>query len=532
MSKRYKNRKKTSTPSPTAFPPHAAAESSLAAHGGTRAATMLGAYEAARPGRNLRHVLYWTQLDPAHELDAYDLDILWRTARSLYGSCPEIRKLVKDIVRLTGQLTPLPRTQDEEWNREARRVFLARTKLPGTFDLSGKLNWASALSWLERRAALDGDAFVVLTRAADGGAAFQFIQAPHVWGDGDGFILGVKRNENGRAIAYRLRKTGESPSVVLPARAVLHYLHEPEPGAVRGVPDVIAALCAAADVDVANFYHKEGIKYAASFGLVESVSTDKHEESLAEKLAKRNTPQPIGTSKSNVELSAVMDGLKHVVLPEGHSLDLLHDNRPSPEARAFVQDLTRAIAYSTGLDPEMVYQLNALTSAAARTMLEKHKEWVADRHRDAEVPLTRMYQYVIACEMHCGRLRRCNDPQWGLVQWVGDTDKTLDVGRVGNLMMELINCGLVDAEQFTLAMSGQTPVEIAESNAHWKAHVAAIAGEYGLSVADIMPGRTGSTSPTNAAQPRDIYPADPDPEPTDEGIQADTTKNNNQTPKQ
>lgn len=477
---------------------------------------MLGGYEAARhDGR--RAATFWPTLDARHEVDEADLCELWRRARSLYANCSEIRMLVKAMVGLCGYLMPFPRTQDDEWNKEAREVFLARVGNPKVFDRAGKLSWRTAQLWLERWAIVDGDAGTALTTAADGRAAFAFFRAAQIWTAGQpGFFQGVLLDAHGAPTRFCLHDFSTNAPRTVPARSFLHYMHEKDPARVRGVTELSAAIADGKDISEINGYSKGSVKLAASFGLVEEKPLEDKAPGMGAALAARKKGAVALPPEEAPPLK--VDGIQVVSLAPGRRVTTIHDTRPSNEVRSFIKDLIRSIAYSVGLDPEVVFFLCDMGSAGTRLSLEKLKDWVEQRMLDREEWCHAAYVYVLAHEMAAGRLRRCTDPAWWNVKWVSRTDKSIDLGRVGSLKINLIRECLADADSFTLATEGMTVEQIAERRAHSLERIEAICAKHGRTMQEVMPGSLGSAVParqgeSNSLPAHGLHDDEPEPEP-------------------
>lgn len=483
-------------------------------------AEMHGGYAIEESG--IRRAVFWPSFDPKQELTRWDLETQWRFARYLYANFSEIKALVKAMVRATGVLMPNPRTTDREWNVLARAAFLRRVMNPRTYDRAGKLNWVTGQLWIERHAVKEGDNLTVLVRSKSGNAQAAFYAAPQIGnppGAGENWVDGVKMGADGAAVAYCVRNYSGGDSVAVPAASAFLYGHDMEPEAARCGSELVTALDDASDVYETKQYTKTGLKAAAAFAFVETMPSGGKAAVLAENRRREAAGLPPIEPKG-VEVA----GSKVLVLEEGHKLETLHDSRPSNESRAFNKDLIRSLAYSVGLDPELVYYLADMSSASVRLSLGNLKEWRDLRIADRKPWASMQWRYFIADEMRHGRLRRCRDRHWGDVEWVNMPDKTIDRGREANAVISLTREGLADVDSYLLAAEGMTFLDLVERRAHALGEARVIAEAHGCTLEELFPGAVGSVPPSTRGAAHGESPyheagidIEPESAPEDEG---------------
>lgn len=425
----------------------------------------------------------------------------WRLisrARSLEFNSPEVRAAVKTIGMLVGTLKPLPCTRDEEWNRLAADAFARRTGNPRVFDHSGALNFAQLQTYAEERAVVDGDVLIVFTRTPDGGGGVCVYPADQLQSEkfGDGVIT----TKGGRPVAYAVR--GESGDWKVGVDQAHLYKHNPDPTDPRGLTDLVACITTAQDLYELNSFNKQAVKLAASLGLIETVDVNTQRPGVQDLLLLRNGAALGGEDSGSGETPAppppppplVVDGMKAVTLTPGHKLETVHDTRPSTEVRNFAKDLVDAIAYSVGLDPEILYRAKEMGSASVRFVIAKAKDWARPRIADKELLCTRIWRHVIACEVASGRLRPCRDyeGEWD-VKWVGTGKWSIDLGRDAASAINLINSGLMSANDYTLETTGMTRAEILEEAAKDYAAGKEVCERMGVTLQELFPGLPGQT---------------------------------------
>lgn len=160
-------------------------------------------------------------------------------ARSLFYNSPEVRAAVKTLAMLVGELKPLPRTGDEEWNKLALDAWTRRTSTPA-FELTRTLNFGQLQNYAEECAIVDGDCLIVLTTDKTGGGVAVY-PAAMVRGGEDG--SGVELDAYGRAAYYIIQSQGKETRV--PAANCVLYRHSPDPTDPRGLTDLVSAITTA-----------------------------------------------------------------------------------------------------------------------------------------------------------------------------------------------------------------------------------------------------------------------------------------------
>lgn len=454
--------------------------------------------EALRPDPG--GLLCWPTLDVRREVTPWAQQALCRAARALYFNCGRIRKAVEMVVNLQGWAMPQPCTQDEDWNRLARRTFLRHVMNPSFFDTSGQLNFVTAQLWMEQNRCIDGDALCVLTRHGDR-AAFSFYKAPQVTdGEATGGT-GVQVNAAGRPVAFSLWDYATETARRVPAAAAWLYRHNPEPAHPRGVSDLIAAIVNARDLSEISGYLKAALKLTAAIGLVETKREgDKHAG-----LAGRFTPVAPTTLGDGAATVARMTGATSIAsLEPGRDVKVINDNRPGPNSKAFMDFLIADLAHSVGLDPTVLYDSTQLGSAGTRFDLAKLSRWTQKRLQWRIPGLNRIWRHVISCELAAGRLPLPKSGHWEDVFWVPCRDMTIDVGRVASASINLVREGLMSPAAFTLATEGLLPEDVDREKARRLANQRALEEEFNLPPGSLRQSALGAT---DAPAPVDSEPA-------------------------
>ena len=485
-------------------------------------AEMWGGYEAAMPSP-MRALRFWPTVDARREVDAFDLYGCWTQARSLEANMPEVSKVVQAMVDLMGWLDPLPATDDLAFNKAARALAKERLHRAGLFDLSGRLTWQAAQEWVERRAIVDGDCLVVLSRAADGGARFAFYDAPQFFDTPEGQHVqpGVITNAASRVLYYVLSGTN-GKTVYVPAYAAFLYSQKKDPARVRTVSEIAAAINNSSDLQDVQAFTKAGIKFSASYAVVETKDKDavraEMQSAWAQKRAgscpaepgagsataptEQPTCQPIMPGAPVMPWAPRLDS-NVVALGPGRKMEILHDHRPTNETTGFMDKLVATLAFSLGLDPAVVFFPEKLGSASARFTLGVMGRTVRRRLRQRAELMQFMWEHFLACEIAAGRLQPCTAENWTAVRWIPQRDLTIDVGREINGMINASREGLADADRWTMSTEGKTWKEIIADRAENIRYAQELADQLGVPLSTLLPGAVGSTAPpaeTSATQ--------------------------------
>lgn len=476
---------------------------------------LLNRAEAALSYTPDRHFSLFHNTDPRREISNLDLQTIYKRARALYNDTPEIRQAVMTLTLLMGTITPRPSTRDEEYNKAARAAFLRRVSNPRLFEQSGRLNFFQAQKWIEQRAIIDGDSLTVLTRHAyDKGGGIALYAAPQIIGDDDKMNksrrAGVSLGRGGRVDKYFIRDYDSNKSYAVDANKAILYGHNPDPADPRHPSELLGAICTAQDIYEINRLHKQQVKIGATFGLVETKNINDKRSGLNDLVkARMNKGEGVNTPS---EQPLIIDGVKAISLEAGRDLKTLHNTNPSNEVRAYVRDLINSLAYSVGIDPQILYNPETLGSASTRFILAKAKDWARTRLYDRELWANRIYQHVIACEIEAGRLAPCQYPEEQYnVTWINRTEWSIDLGHDASRFISLVQAGLADANTWTLSHYDMTVEEIAERTAHDKAHIKQIAETYGLPYDALLPNAVGG-SPIQWDDDKPPMPSDTEPE--------------------
>lgn len=464
-----------------------------------------------------RNFPLWGSLDPKLEISNWQIELIWRRSRALFANSAEIRNAVKNMVLLMGYILPMPNTRDKEFNKAARRAFMRRAMNPRLFETSGRLNFLQAQKWIEERSIIDGDNLTVLSSTRlDKGGQIALYSAPQITGDSptkDTLRTGCVTGRSGRVLQYLLKDFNSDEIQTISASKCVLYSHNQDPADPRSVSELLTGICTCKDINDINSLNKQMVKLQSLFGLVETKDLNDKRSGLNDLIQQRKGK---GQTCAQEEQPLYIDGVKAISLEPGRRLETLNSHNPSSEVRAFVKDLIRNLAYSVGLDPELLFDVNSLGSGAIRFSLAKAKDWARTRNYDREIWANRVYQHIIACEIEAGRLQPCKYAEDTYdVEWIMRNEWSIDLRHDAQAFINLYNQGLVTGDVWTLSHYGMTFEDVMKKRADEFAHAKMIADEYGLPINLLIPNQLGGT-PIDWTEVEHECPEDTNPETVEE----------------
>ena len=486
---------------------------------------MLCGYDAASWSPE-RHFSFWPIGDPRQPVSDFDLMTIYRRARALEANNPAVKKVVRTTVQVMGYMTPRPVTEDEEWNRRARELFLRWALNPSTFEVSGRLNFIQAQEWTERRAIIDGDVLSVSCTTPEGFPRIRFYQAPQLTASGtahdrpaprtpDSSRLrsGVRLGAGGRVTFYEVFDFTSKKVALIPAYRAFLYGHSNDPADPHHVSELVAVIPTAQDLLEINRLHKGQIKIGATFGIIETKSLQDPAPSASgvaggqnPRMMKRaGQEQPVETTaQEQPEKPLVIDGNKAISLTPGRDLKMLHNSNPSSEVRAFYGDQLNSVAYGTasGLLHQVAFAPESLGGASARFVLSQTKDLADSRNRDRVNMLNFWWQHFIACAISSGQLQPCRDfaRMWH-PKWTTRSAWAIDYGRDINAFIALKGNNLTAASLFTEANYDMSYKELLELKARERLAEKEMAEKYGLSPQELLETPAGA-APQVLPQPQ------------------------------
>jgi len=202
---------------------------------------------------------------------------------------------------------------------------------------------------------------------------------------------------------------------------------------------------------------------------------------------------------STIALDKLVPGVGTVQLAKGESLKAHTFDRPNSNLPTFVDYLSREIAYSVGVSPEVIWSLAGLGGTASRAALMDADVFFGGVRLLIEQQFcVRFWRYAIWHFIRNGDLPYPGD-DWFRVSFVPPQKTSVDIGRDGKLRLELVRAGLLSRRQYfnELGRDSDTETEdIIRDVARRKKAIERIAKEEGvqLTEAEVFPPAPGAAN--------------------------------------
>ena len=388
-----------------------------------------------------RGQIWLPTVDSEKEVDTTSRIELLRLSRWFRDNIAPYRNVVENVPALiTGAkgLQPFPTTTDKEWNALALSAFRRRAMSAEAFDLGGQWSFYGAQNAALSHEFLDGDFFGALTESPARAAMMQFYEAHQCCSKTDAgpeWYDGIRCDRHGKTLAARI--VSKETSMDIARENLIHFVDDRRRGARRGLPCGYHWFNDGRDWNEYKRFAKLAVKNSAR------VAYFRRKQG-------KNAP-------TDLEMGSLLDvgtddapDLKKVINVEDMSsqapnlgddtLEILHDDRPHPNVLAFQSELVYQLATGLGLHPSVVAFFTGLGGTEVRLVLQGMKPWIARRQqRLVETMVSRFYIYSTGRDMERGILPQCQDPEWYKHGVICPADMTVDVGREGNLKVNLLS---------------------------------------------------------------------------------------------
>lgn len=470
-------------------------------------------------GANLsirRGQIFWPTLDTRRELDSFSRSELMRRVRWLVANVGFVRALVKNSAFLVGWVTPQAMSSDRAWNRLAEKRFSAWSGRAATFDAAGKYNWETAQLMLTRNAKRDGEMITVLTTTADRSQprlafyeSHQLASPPEAGQDWDD---GVRTDASGRHIAYGIR-TADGTVRVFPAASVIYHGEFESPGHTRGIPPLAHAVNHAIDITEIRADTKHAIKTSSLFGAVKETAANqpatKSRTGMAGTLSEVQAALG-GSTARRFESRDVWGGGQIPELNPGEKIATVHDERPSPNQMAFMDELIRDISLGFGLPPEVIWKMASLTGPGVRFVMEYASRWIEKEQSRLWDWAERVWWYFLGFETRTALGFPADGGDFMAVEFIPPRDLTIDRGRDGKQRMEEIDRGLGTVADWHRSISGASGEDKIVQRIDEVAFAMAECAKKGVPYELAFPPRAGAAPAATATEPQNEPPSDPE----------------------
>lgn len=364
-----------------------------------------------------------------------------RTLVENYGPA----KALRNLAALIGALKPQANSGDPAWDAIAEKRFNEIAYSPLSFDAAGKRTFATWQTFTTFRRFTDGDIFSILTESKNNVALIAGREGHQCASMDDTFLDGVRVDSNGRPLRYNFRHLNGDKDYTLEPPAVHHHAEWSTLGGTRGTPVLAHAINDFHDAMETKGFVKRAIKTAAMMGLTRRA--DQSTGGLPPGVYGAASPiqtdnfAPAGagtgstvTNPTRLSFEDVFDAGVLSTVP----LDVIHDDRPHPNAEAFQERLMRECAIGLGVPPSILFFMDSPGGAEIRTHLEIFARFIVDQHAQHLLPFCQRYwTYAIAKEIKEGRLPAPASGDFWKVRWCPPKNITADLGKMGNLLIAL-----------------------------------------------------------------------------------------------
>ncbi len=324
----------------------------------------------------------------------------------------------------------------------------------------------------------DGEGFQLKVEE-DGQPLLQLIESQNFGGSEDGFQDGVKTNDYGRPIKYRMTdgKTRD-------ADGVIHSFDRIRPGQLRGIPMGAHAINDGLDGNDILKFEKQAQKLTAAIAAV--FKTLKKDG-----LNVRSTPQV--DSEGNVSRFSQITGVQTIAINPNESFDIPQSQRGGANFLGFLDYLTRRIATGYKVSPEFVWNSIGTGGAATRLILSQASSAFMDFRRLIVKACDAHWVYIIGTGIDNGDLTASAD--WMDVKWRGPALPSVDAGRDAKAEIESLRAGLTSPQQ--IADEGNEDWrKIYEENAIANKFVLELSAKYGVPASSIVSLNQNDTTAT------------------------------------
>lgn len=364
-------------------------------------------------------------------------------ARYYAQNDPSIRESIRDfsLYAVASGLKPQPCSANAGWNKLAMLHWERWWKYP---EITRRFTGRRVQKFMCEALDHDGEIFIVKVLDEHGSPAIQLVESHQVCADSEcpGDEDGIRRNAEGRPIAYNIRRDDGTCSLV-PADAVIHLAAWERPSSVRGIPTiqhVIPSTGARGRLEELTLRKatNEALTYSWLEQDAEDALTDE-EDSYADPL----TPEQEKAHEEKLLREAAEKlrerlGGTTIALPAGQHLKQYVNQTPGSQYTPYIKHLNEQ--NNLGLIPYGFIDPSAYTGTAVRQVTAHTGRIIADRQDDLIEALTQIWQFFIACEIAKGALPAVEDGYFP--EWLTPRHITMDYGRDENADRENVRGGI------------------------------------------------------------------------------------------
>jgi len=412
---------------------------------------MYGNFQGAQWSRD-RGYIYFPNLDSETEVDQWSRLELMRRSRFVYNSGGGlVHRLINGLSRMeVGRgIWPHPLSADKKWCEKRKKLFQVRSRAKGSFDLSRKYSWVSALKAIQRTKKKDGDMFPVLARDEDGILRCAFYEGnqvgcspiagerPGKWRDG------VQLGPHNQPLAYEILtwdQGGVVDSVIVPAINVLHQADFERPGQVRGLTKFYPVINRILDRNEIKAALTKGIKVHSNIAYVVEQQMSQTGPTVpgapGSGLPDRPTREILTPDGRRVTIDQFFNGAEAWGLKPGQTFKIVQTQNPHPNTVNHLDNaMVREICWACGYAPEVGWNVIELGGANSRFIMADTQQQIEDE-QDLLIEQFCAPWYLAETRDLIERGELWDVDDWMLHGWTFPRRLTVDFGRDGRLYID------------------------------------------------------------------------------------------------
>jgi len=439
--------------------------------------------------------------------------------------------IVQALIRKVGRyavgegLHPCPETSDLEWNELVKNRFIEWASSPSVCDALARQTFWDMQKNAAENLFSEGEAFFAMVNSSI--KASPQIQA---WGNGEvryvgsgatapgmlapgeyTYFDGCKINRNGVTVAYSVQTMDGGGFVDIDAANMVHITDGLQPNQVRAISPF--APCANSAVDALDLKAMEtqSTKLHSALGIVVTKSTGRGigeagftsnlKQFLDTTAGVNGTAIPTGTTAIGEEF---FSGAQITHLGQGDDIKLLSSSRPSINIVQYLEWLYRDICQATGLNIELVWNLDELGGVNARiTLADAQFFFDHIQKKIASMFCRRVYTWWVSTMIQNGSIPECKDfENWWHCSWQGPRKIDVDRNQIAS-QIQALDAGFTTQQDFYKMFYG----------ADWKAKIKQRISEVafakaqcvaqGVTYQEVFPSKPGA-APAAQGAPEDF----------------------------
>lgn len=430
--------------------------------------------------------------NPKNDLKPMTRVKLVKLSRALTRSLGVYTRLTSTLSRYaigTG-LMPTPTTTDEAWNKMAEDFFINWARNPHNCDVLGQRTFAEMQKSAVTGTIRDGEKFFHKQKRpffqdgkATSGVPQLLIVDPLLIGGSyrphhldtknkREIVDGIELGKTKRPIAYHVKTNSqENATQRVPEHKMMHVYGADNLCHYRGFTWLHNGQNDGIDSLDLKSIEKQAAKLQGLLAVVVKRNDDGNPLSKMMNGQNSDLPNMSGETSEQVEtatpdLNSFLDfnGVKILDGLDINGLDLESPARPNLNMVEFLKALYQDMAWGLGLTVEFLLEITKASGANIRFVIQDAMPFIEDLQ---QMIITRLgdptYRFVIASAQQAYEetggvygIPRCQDPEWWKCEWSKPKQPTVDIGRDGKLILQLIKAGLLSPDRF-YKMQGLNP---------------------------------------------------------------------------